>query len=1659
MSEPQQPGDSAGATSNAGEDSGNRPASSAAGGGFGNSASGSRGSSPNSCGPFNKRGRNYNQKPYPRSDYGNQDQTDDPNPNQQRQERDFTKRTDFQERNPRYFDERFSGRNTDYNYRNYNRKKKSKKNRDKLRRSPYQWNRRDGDNSFKSPPRYDESGLDLNTVTPNDLKKEHSCESKSDSQTQEHQSDQVHHNEQVASERNDKEQSTVASEERTIPSPITNNEEFEKAHEALQAAENTPSREEPYQRSGAQLLGEELSLSNSSENTSTTESSQPIQLIKCRPLTQLLRQELFAVTQENHQSKPFLLSPSPSASPIRPNFIANQRYRRRTVSRCNYNGGSFGQAEDDEEIINDRIASMDKESLKYIINNSDTIYEEHLQLQARRRIRDVIRQQLKSIELEQPKDNCVEDLVEDEIVDAIKLPDLLLQEIQKCFGINISEGQRATTSKVDNQAKTKSKNSVESSRSVKDNEGSKKGCNEAVNFAGTSRVSKEVTNVKESRNTIKDSTTIETSEDSRESTISSEKNNSITASIQYNKLNKVNHHQNKEVEEINNIIENAKNVQYNSIKSIRDRKKDLQERIRKRKERQTKKLGRTIQENDNTVEDKSNAQIPEGNDPHRARAFATESTYSLKRSRYLAPADEVNTLPGLCQAKTRTALLPTPTEGRLPNWEECSNSKKKKFKPSHSPIKKAKKLKTSIEYPNFNKNENSSYQSPLPKSKNETTVVSRSENFKPIECPNSNQKDCKPSQTLNKETKRNSDEESTMLRSPFESITTIKMKIKSESSSLPTKDDHELPSLSNKKITSIERESSSSPIIVVPLPSMDVIELMSSSDENDKEDNFGAVDMDLDETEEEALTQNGEQSLEVLPRPEPPVMDNADSNHSTSSQCSSESTKRRHKLKLQSDAENVVDSFEKLILPNLREALTDRYRRQHSSSLQSRLHFISCVVTSSEHNSRSFSKIEVAKMQMNLKAADNGKAIEFLLKEIVNVVSLQKQRRREQDDEQKLANSLSPKNTKSPVKAAPNASSSPSVERSPTALSPHQCSSASTSHQSTQCSPALLSNTKDEDIRQSPSPSRKSPSLLPNSQKHDHITIGLPYLTLDPNLHHFPSGTYPRLGVGSHITEPLDQSLVDIDRRLLENQNRRSILEEMIMKFQKEKSDLEMVGLELQSRKFLLLNSMISRGVPSAASTVSTRISPPPAENSQDSTQEESSSRGGIARRTRSRTRLRTKVVKLLPKRQVRIQKRVVKRNKSAELIAQLQEEIAHQDECNKKREEQDKEKDLRLSIQSNNEEKPMNESNYEQKTDSLPSVKPTQSRLNKPKANPTHQPLAIIPPLSPPPPPPEPICHMSFDIPRGHHWSELNSREQYRNGFVRKGKLREVLSPITQIKIYREYVIAAAEDGDIYMFHLVSHKLILQVTKHSEAITNMCLNEKDSTLYTTSLDGFFKKSSLQNLERVIETVYFKEPLQSIDIAWGLVFIGSRWGIISTFNDVTNKVMDMPLVSTGQSIIAIKATKEGVRKIIVLGCKGNFVQIHDAANGLLLRRLCIPDGLNVYSLLLNDGHIYCGTQKNEIYQLEFNTGVLVKKLSCGNGAVGIVSYKERYLLVGCYDGFIYVLDKVTGAKMGRFEGAGRLVLALTVAGDKIVTSSKDTSLEILEVPAAMINGH
>ncbi|XP_070063383.1 serine-rich adhesin for platelets isoform X2 [Drosophila virilis] len=1157
-----------------------------------------------------------------------------------------------------------------------------------------------------------------------------------------------------------------------------------------------------------QNLSESRATKQPEQSVAKTIANKTYPKIQVRPLAELLKQEILAVTQEQ-----LLASTGPPAgSRAKSTQRTAIQTRRRTVSSSVSHNNGNGHS---EYSINDRLASMDKESLKNIINNSDTIYNEHLKLQARRRLREEIRRQLKAIELEQPKDKPAKDLVEDEIVDAIKLPQLLLQEIEKCFGIHISAPEAE-----DNSAAIRS---TEDDQETRQSETSNKETTEAQATIATDHMAKE-----------------------------------------------------------------------NST--------DLMQRLK-------------VAEQFKAM---SGKRLASGQLSEKDTSQSSESS----------SAKDV-------------AGIPKPKPQRTRTDKDKAGGQKETEKELHISEKE------------------------LPTPAKELPAT----------------------------------ETGAMLKE-----SAIKKEI---AGNLSDSDE-----------------------------SYNVIVVSSSEDEDEHEDGTPPVYKAAD------AEANG-----------------AASDHSSSSSsCSNESTKRRYQQKLESDANNIVDSFEKLILPRLKDSLAQRYRSSHCASLQSRLHFISCVVTSSEHNSQTFSKIEVAKMQQNLKANDNRLGIDFLLREVVNVVNLQKQtaaaRRKQQlEKEQRAPNEL----TISPTALELNASKSAEL-----ASGPHQ----------RDCSGANIAEPAAQSLMPLTPPRNGTPT--PASRSLHGLPLGLPYVGLDSTVPRLSPGCFspsePILVMGDSVTH----SLLEIDRRLLENQNRRGFLEEMIMKFQREKSDLEMLSLELQSRKFLLLNTVIARNQATTVtppSTVTPTNSPPPL--MQSATQENAgptaSADSDSSKPKQRKRRCVLKRVRYLTRR-----RRPAKRSK---------EPARSNDEAGKSEEEIEQPAEhpaplprpmtSQLHIKEEPKEPKQAHDTASKRPPNLVSARdsPKRQRLTRSvAASIAQQPLAIIPPLQPPPPPPEPFANMSYELPRSllkpnptplpaipADTRTTANVASYNYGFIPIGRLHNISSPITQIRIYKVHIIAASENGDVFMFNIASHKLERQITKHSEAITNMFLCEKESFLYTTSLDGFLKKSSLENLERVMQTVYVKEPLQSIDIEWGVAFIGSRWGNIFTYNIAANKVMDMPLLSTGQSIIAVKATKEGVRKIILLGCKGNFVFMHDAATGLLLRRLSIPDGLNVYSLLLTDGHVFCGTQKNEVFKFDFASGSMTNTLSCGNGAVAMAPYGERYLLIGCYDGFIYVLNKETGRQLGRFKGPGRLVLALAIAGDKVVTSSKDNSLEILEIPSELFN--
>ncbi|CAD7092586.1 unnamed protein product [Hermetia illucens] len=287
-------------------------------------------------------------------------------------------------------------------------------------------------------------------------------------------------------------------------------------------------------------------------------------------------------------------------------------------------------------------------------------------------------------------------------------------------------------------------------------------------------------------------------------------------------------------------------------------------------------------------------------------------------------------------------------------------------------------------------------------------------------------------------------------------------------------------------------------------------------------------------------------------------------------------------------------------------------------------------------------------------------------------------------------------------------------------------------------------------------------------------------------------------------------------------------------------------------------------------------------------------------------------------------------------------------------------------------------------------------------------------------------------------------------DGNITNGKLKGFRLPIVKIIGVEGYILCASEDGNIYKFDSSTREIISTFSKHTESITEMFV-DGEGCIYSTSLDGYMKKTSVENFGLELQSVNLHEPLQTINLCWNIAFIGSRWGNILTYDVKKNKLNEL-LCSVGSAITAIKAAKEGPRQIIIIASKGEKIHLRDASSGLLLRAISVLENHNISNIVLSGGLLYCGSNANKVFVYDFTTGNEINSFFCGNGPVSIKIFRNKLLFIGCYDGFVYVLDKQSGQRVGRFPGSGKMILALEIVGDKVLTSSKDNAMQIVDIP-------
>ncbi|KAG5333185.1 ZN106 protein, partial [Acromyrmex charruanus] len=297
-------------------------------------------------------------------------------------------------------------------------------------------------------------------------------------------------------------------------------------------------------------------------------------------------------------------------------------------------------------------------------------------------------------------------------------------------------------------------------------------------------------------------------------------------------------------------------------------------------------------------------------------------------------------------------------------------------------------------------------------------------------------------------------------------------------------------------------------------------------------------------------------------------------------------------------------------------------------------------------------------------------------------------------------------------------------------------------------------------------------------------------------------------------------------------------------------------------------------------------------------------------------------------------------------------------------------------------------------------------------------------------------------------HTVESNEDESARMQYtVHKG-------PILDLKIFENSFLAASEDGKIYRYSQKFNGILNIYKGHKSAVTCLYIYKSDDAgveknlMYSGSLDGTLRCYKIMTGALVGNPAQTKSPIQCMDQAWGMIFIGTKSGHVSRFYIEAGAIKEDSIPFSEKSVLALKATNEGPRRILIIASRNQPINIRDALTGLLLRMISGQNNSTVYSLLRHDNLIYCGTSSTSINVFDFTA---ITQYEAGVGIVCMRLYKQL-LFAGCYDGNIYVFDINNHKLIHSIRGPGNMLLSVEVVNNKIIAGSKDKRLHMWQMP-------
>ncbi|XP_075223669.1 uncharacterized protein LOC142325605 isoform X2 [Lycorma delicatula] len=266
-------------------------------------------------------------------------------------------------------------------------------------------------------------------------------------------------------------------------------------------------------------------------------------------------------------------------------------------------------------------------------------------------------------------------------------------------------------------------------------------------------------------------------------------------------------------------------------------------------------------------------------------------------------------------------------------------------------------------------------------------------------------------------------------------------------------------------------------------------------------------------------------------------------------------------------------------------------------------------------------------------------------------------------------------------------------------------------------------------------------------------------------------------------------------------------------------------------------------------------------------------------------------------------------------------------------------------------------------------------------------------------------LCDSGIDGTSGNVNDNQSAMDEQDVGAVWDSTVR-----VNAIKEYLDDLFIGSEDGRI--FRLKSEGTLLNhvYSGHSGAVN--CIAFFHDYLITGSSDG---------------TVIFHR--------------------LSRKNEIGKKIT---VGGESDNVLAIHATREGPRRILIVAAKSQPLTIRDATSGLLLRSVNFTDVFYSLAFYSSTPYVYCGTRNSSVVVIDFITGEQTSAISLGRSVIKLI-IKWDLIFTASYDGSVHVYS-ISKKKLIKKITVPGIIIEMELWNSKIILSTSQQSPLVLKFP-------